>query len=103
MTILMGDDFVPFVVGIVSYSIFAKKTFNLTYFNRYLFMTLKLKTVESNYFLIRQLVGAWQNLNFQSGFGGKEGGDLFKKGCSFHIKNKLKTETFNDKKSFFLS
>ena len=33
MTILMGDDFVPFVVGIVFYSIFAKKTFNLTYFN----------------------------------------------------------------------
>ena len=28
-----------------------------------------------------------------------EGGDFFQGGCNFHIKNKLKSEIFNDKKS----
>ena len=49
-------------------------------------------------------------LNFQKGGGltrpqlleggsGKKGGDFFQGGCNFHIKNKLKSEIFNDKKS----
>ena len=33
------------------------------------------------------------------GVAGKEGGDFFQGGCNFHISNKLKSETFNDKKS----
>ena len=33
------------------------------------------------------------------GVAGKEGGDFFQGGCNFHIKNKLKSEIFNDKKS----
>ena len=32
------------------------------------------------------------------GVAGKEGGDFFQGGCDFHIKNKLKSEIFNDKK-----
>ena len=28
---------------------------------------------------------------------GKDRGDFFQEGCSFHIKNKLKFEIFNDK------
>ena len=27
------------------------------------------------------------------------GGDFFQEGCNFHIKNKVKSEIFNDKKS----
>ena len=30
----------------------------------------------------------------------ERGGDFFQEGCNFHIKNKLKSEIFNDKKSF---
>ena len=30
----------------------------------------------------------------------KEGGDLFRGGCNFYIKNKLKSEIFNDKRKF---
>ena len=30
---------------------------------------------------------------------GKEGDDFFQGGCNFYIKNKLKSEIFNDKKS----
>ena len=33
------------------------------------------------------------------GVAGKEGGDFFQGGCNFHIKNKLKSEIFNNKKS----
>ena len=33
------------------------------------------------------------------GIAGKEGGDLFQGGCNFHIKNKLKSQIINDKKS----
>ena len=33
------------------------------------------------------------------GGAGKEEGDFFQGGCNFHISNKLKSETFNDKKS----
>ena len=29
----------------------------------------------------------------------ERGGDFFQGGCNFHIKNKLKSEIFNDKKS----
>ena len=47
--------------------------------------------------------GAWQDLSPQiSGFqrvvAGKDRGDFFQRGCSFYIKNKLKSEIFNDKK-----
>ena len=39
---------------------------------------------------------------FRRGVGEKEGGDLFEGGvvcnCNFYIKNKLKSEIFNDKK-----
>ena len=31
---------------------------------------------------------------------GKDRGEFFQGGCSFHIKNKLKYEIFNDKKRF---
>ena len=34
---------------------------------------------------------------FRGGVGGKEGGDFFF--CNFYIKDKLKSEIFNDKKS----
>ena len=40
-------------------------------------------------------------VNFYRGVAGKEWGDFFRKGgrgCNFHIKNKLKSEIFNDKK-----
>ena len=33
------------------------------------------------------------------GVSGKEGVTFFRGGCNFHIKNKLKSEIFNDKKS----
>ena len=33
------------------------------------------------------------------GNSGKERDSFFKGGCNFHIKNKLKSEIFNDKKS----
>ena len=36
---------------------------------------------------------------FRGGVARKEGGDFFQGGCSCHIKNKLKSEIFNDKKS----
>ena len=47
--------------------------------------------------------GAWQDLSLQiSGsqrvVAGKDRGDFFQVGCSFYIKNKLKSEIFNDKK-----
>ena len=32
------------------------------------------------------------------GVTGKEGSDFFQGGCAFHIKNKLKSEIFDDKK-----
>ena len=41
--------------------------------------------------------GAWQDLNFQRGTLGKKGW-LFSGGCSFYIKNKLKSEIYNKKK-----
>ena len=31
----------------------------------------------------------------------ERGGDFFQGGCNFHIKNKLKSEIFNDKKSLY--
>ena len=49
--------------------------------------------------------GAWHDLNFYRGVAGKEGGDFFQvgggrgTGCNCHIKNKLKSEIFNDKKT----
>ena len=36
---------------------------------------------------------------FIEGVAGKEGGDFFRDNCNFYIKNKLKPEIFNDKKS----
>ena len=50
-----------------------------------------------------QKEGAWENLSPQiSGsqkvVAGKDRGDFFQGGCSFYIKNKLKSEIFNDKK-----
>ena len=36
---------------------------------------------------------------FLKGVTGKEWGDFFQRGCSFYIKNKLKSEIYNDKKS----
>ena len=36
---------------------------------------------------------------FLEGVDEKEGSDLFEGGLQFHIKNKLKSEIFNDKKS----
>ena len=35
---------------------------------------------------------------FIGGVAGKEGGDFFRDNCNFYIKNKLKSEIFNDKK-----
>ena len=46
--------------------------------------------------------GAWQDLNVYRRVAGKEGHDIFQGGggsCNFYIKNKLKSEIFNDKKS----
>ena len=50
--------------------------------------------------------GAWHDLKFYRGVAGKEGGDFFQvggggggPGCNCHIKNKLKSEIFNDKKA----
>ena len=31
----------------------------------------------------------------------ERGGDFFQGSCNFHIKNKLKSEIFNDKKSLY--
>ena len=36
---------------------------------------------------------------FRGGLLGKRGVTLFRVGCNFHIKNKIKSEIFNDKKS----
>ena len=36
---------------------------------------------------------------FRRGLLGKRGATFFRGGCNFHIKNKLKFEIFNDKKS----
>ena len=36
---------------------------------------------------------------FRGGLLGKRGGDFFQGGCNFHIKNKVKSEIVNDKKS----
>ena len=47
------------------------------------------------------LEGTWQDLNFYRVVAGKEGGDFFRWGggvCNFPIKNKLKSEIFNNKK-----
>ena len=45
-------------------------------------------------------VGVWGFTGSQSWEGGccERGGDFFQGGCSFFIKNKLKSEIFNDKK-----
>ena len=43
---------------------------------------------------------AWQDLNFQREIAEKEGADLIQGLCSFYIKNTLKSEIFNDKKSW---
>ena len=44
--------------------------------------------------------GAWQVPNFKRGLAGKEEVTFFRGlGCSFYMKNKLKSEIFNDKKS----
>ena len=40
-----------------------------------------------------------QGGRFQRGMLGKRGVTFFSEGCNFHIKNKLKPEMFNDKKS----
>ena len=37
---------------------------------------------------------------FRGGFAGKEGVTFFQRGCNCHIKNKLKSEIFNDKKIY---
>ena len=37
---------------------------------------------------------------FRGGLLGKRGVTLFRVGCNFHIKNKIKSEIFNDKKKF---
>ena len=34
------------------------------------------------------------------GVTGKDGSDFFQGGCAFHIKNKLKSEIFDDKKGY---
>ena len=44
--------------------------------------------------------GAWQDLNFEKEVAGKDGCDVFQgEGWNFYIKNNLKSEIFNDKKS----
>ena len=43
--------------------------------------------------------GAWQDLNFERGVAGKEGGSFFQGGLQFYKKTQLKPEIFNDKKS----
>ena len=43
--------------------------------------------------------GAWQDLTFQRGIAGIEGATFFQGSRSFYIKNELKSEIFNDKKS----
>ena len=44
--------------------------------------------------------GDQQDLSFQRGVAGKEGGNFFQGVCNFYIKNKLKSEIFNNKKKF---
>ena len=49
--------------------------------------------------------GVWQNLSphisgSQRVIAGKDRGDFFQESWSFYIKNKLKFQTFNDKKGF---
>ena len=46
---------------------------------------------------------AWQDLNFYRGLLGKKGWLFSGRGCNFDIKNKLKSEIFNDKKSLAIS
>ena len=46
------------------------------------------------------MVGGLRGSQFLEGVAGKEGGDLFQGGCSFYIKNKLKSEILNNKKKF---
>ena len=43
--------------------------------------------------------GSWQDLNFQRGVAGKREMIFLGGGCNFYIKNKLKFEIFNGKKS----
>ena len=40
----------------------------------------------------------WQRLNFSRAVAGKEGWTFSERGCSFCLKNKLKSEIFNNKK-----
>ena len=48
-----------------------------------------------------QKVGkAWQDLNFYSGVAGKKG-VTFSRSCNFYIKDKLKSEIFNDQQKCF--
>ena len=44
--------------------------------------------------------GGLTGSQFLEWFAGKEGVDFFRGECSFSIKNKLKSEIFNNKKSF---
>ena len=50
-------------------------------------------------YLPKKKGGAWQDLTFQMGIAGIEGRPSFRGSCSFYIKNELKSEIFNDKKS----
>ena len=45
--------------------------------------------------------GGGLDINFCRRVSGKEGGDIFEweGGCNFYVKDKLKSELFNDKKS----
>ena len=44
--------------------------------------------------------GGLTGSHYLEGFVGKEGGDFFRRGCSFYIKTELKSEIFNNKKKF---
>ena len=44
--------------------------------------------------------GALTRPEFLEGLAGKEARDFFQGGCSFYVKNKLKSEIFNYKKKF---
>ena len=45
-------------------------------------------------------VAGWLSLlQFLEGVAGKEGGNIFQWGCSFYIKNQLKSEMFKNKKN----
>ena len=54
-----------------------------------------------NLLLNFQKGGPWQDLNFESGVAGKEGGNFFQGELQFYKKNYLKSEIFNDKKSLW--